>query len=142
MPQAISPAASAQIRNADQPVTLVVANAVVTRGTNAYDFEIATDAAFAAKVATKSGGAEGTSGRTSVTLDRLTPNADYYWRARAQAGGTAGPFTSGRRFSIGPAVTIDTPVVIGPVSGAQTGARPALRVRECDAAGSGRTDYI
>ncbi|HEV8346720.1 MAG TPA: hypothetical protein VGQ16_09100 [Vicinamibacterales bacterium] len=129
VPQAISPAAGAQIRNVDQPVTLVVANAVATRGTNTYDFEIATDAAFAAKVATKSGVAEGTSGRTSVTLDRLTPNADYHWRARAQAGGTEGPFTSGRRFSIGPAVTIDTPVVIGPVSGAQTGARPALRVR-------------
>jgi hypothetical protein len=129
VPQAVSPAANAQIRNVDQPVTLVVANAVATRGTNAYDFEVSTDTGFATKVATKTGVAEGAGGRTTITLDRLTPNADYYWHARAQAGGTAGPFTAGRKFSIGPAVTIDTPVPIGPLSGAQTSARPAFRVR-------------
>ncbi|OLE82363.1 MAG: hypothetical protein AUF76_09735 [Acidobacteria bacterium 13_1_20CM_2_65_9] len=109
VPQAVSPAANAQIRNVDQPVTLVVANAVATRGTNAYDFEVSTDTGFATKVATKTGVAEGAGGRTTITLDRLTPNADYYWHARAQAGGTAGPFT--------------------PLSGAQTSARPAFRVR-------------
>jgi len=129
VPQAVSPAANAQIRNVDQPVTLVVANAVATKGTNAYDFEVSTDTGFATKVATKTGVAEGAGGRTTITLDRLTPNADYYWHARAQAGGTAGPFTAGRKFSIGPAVTIDTPVPIGPLSGAQTSARPAFRVR-------------
>jgi hypothetical protein len=129
VPQAVSPAANAQIRNVDQPVTLVVANAVATRGTNAYDFEVSTDTGFATKVATKTGVAEGAGGRTTIALDRLTPNADYYWHARAQAGGTAGPFTAGRKFSIGPAVTIDTPVPIGPLSGAQTSARPAFRVR-------------
>src|SRR3989454_2539297 len=129
VPQAVSPAANAQIRNVDQPVTLVVANAVATRGTNAYDFEVSPDTGFATKVATKTGVAEGAGGRTTITLDRLTPNADYYWHARAQAGGTAGPFTAGRKFSIGPAVTIDTPVPIGPLSGAQTSARPAFRVR-------------
>jgi len=129
VPQAVSPAANGVIRNVDQPVTLVVTNAVSTKGANAYDFEVATDTGFATKVATKNGVAEGTGGRTSVALDRLTPNADYYWHARAQAGGTAGPFTAARKFTIGPAITIDTPVPIGPLSGAQTGARPAFRVR-------------
>ena len=129
VPQAVSPAANAQIRNVDQPVTLVVGNAVATRGTNTYDFEVASDTGFATKVATRTAIPEGTGGRTTVTLDRLTPNADYYWHARAQAGGTAGPFTAARKFSIGPAITIDTPVPIAPLSGAQTSARPAFRVR-------------
>jgi hypothetical protein len=129
VPQAVSPAANAQIRNVDQPVTLAVVNAVATKGTNAYDFEVATDAGFAAKVATRTAVAEGSGGRTSVVLDRLGANADYYWHARAQAGGTTGPFTSARKFSIGPAITIDTPVPIGPLNGAQTSARPAFRVR-------------
>jgi hypothetical protein len=129
VPQPVSPAANAAIRNADQPVTLVVGNAVATRGTNTYDFEVATDTGFATKVATKTGVAEGAAGRTSVALDRLAANADYYWHARAQAGGTAGPFTAARQFTIGPAITIDAPVPIAPVSGAQTAARPAFRVR-------------
>src|SRR3989454_6178318 len=105
VPQAVSPAANAQIRNVDQPVTLVVANAVATRGTNAYDFEVSTDTGFATKVATKTGVAEGAGGRTTITLDRLTPNADYYWHARAQAGGTAGPITPRRKISLAPAAS-------------------------------------
>src|SRR4051794_26620914 len=107
VPQALSPAANATIRNADQPVTLTVTNAVATKGPNAYDFEVATDTNFANKVATRRGIGEGSGGRTWVVLDRLAANADYYWHARAQAGGTAGPFTAARKFTIGPAITID-----------------------------------
>lgn len=129
VPQPVSPAANATVRNADQPITLVVVNAVSTRGTNAYDFEVATDTGFANKVATKTGVGEGSGGRTSVALDRLPANADYYWHARAQASGTAGPFTVARKLTVGPAVTIDAPVPIAPLSGAQTAARPTFRVR-------------
>src|SRR5262245_17136760 len=77
VPHPVSPAAGATIRNADQPVTLVVTNAVATKGPNTYDFEVATDTGFASKVGTKTGIAEG-GGRTTVTLDRLPANADYY----------------------------------------------------------------
>jgi len=129
VPQPVSPSANVTVRNADQPITLVVSNAVSTRGTNAYDFEVATDTGFATKVATKTGVAEGAGGRTSVVLDRLAASTDYYWHARAQAGGTTGPFTAARKFSVGPAVTIDAPVPIAPLNGAQTAARPTLRVR-------------
>src|SRR5262245_468695 len=102
VPQPVSPAANATIRNADQPITLVVANAVTTRGANTYDFEVATDSAFANKVGTKTGITEGGAGRTAAALDRLPANADYYWHARAQGGGTAGPFTAARKFTVGP----------------------------------------
>src|SRR5262245_60917422 len=135
VPQPVSPAANATIRNADQPVTLIVTNAVTTKGANTYDFEVATDTAFSSKVATKTGIAEGAGGRTTVALDRLAANADYYWRARAQGGGTAGPLTAARKFSIGPAVTIDAPVPIAPLNGAQTAARPAFRVRNAARSG-------
>ncbi len=49
-PRPLSPAAGALIRNADQPATLVVANATITSGSATYTFEVATDAAFASKV--------------------------------------------------------------------------------------------
>src|SRR5262245_30919112 len=52
VPQAVSPAANAVIRNGDQPVTLTVTNAVATKGPNTYDFEVASDTGFANKVGT------------------------------------------------------------------------------------------
>src|SRR5262245_2241637 len=61
----VSPAANLQIPYASQPVTLTVRNAAST-GTAplTYVFEVASDAAFANKVVTKSV-AEGTGGQTS-----------------------------------------------------------------------------
>src|SRR5882724_12241068 len=47
VPRPISPAAGASIRNVDQPVTLVVANAVITQSAvSTYTFEVSTDAGF------------------------------------------------------------------------------------------------
>ena len=140
MPQAVSPAANASIRNADQPITLTVANAVSTRGASTYDFEVATDTGFANKVGTKTGIAERPWRVARASrLDRLPANADYYWHARAQAGGTAGPFTPARKFTVGPAVTIDAPVPIAPLNGAQTAARPTFRVRNATRQGPAGT---
>jgi hypothetical protein len=128
-PLPTQPANNASIPNSQQPVTLTVKNAVVTQSaSNTYTFEVASDAAFASKVQTKDSVAE-TSGQTSVKLDTLAAAKDYYWRARATGGGTTGPYTAAYKFSIGPAVTIDAPIVIGPLNGAQTLPRPALRVR-------------
>jgi hypothetical protein len=128
-PAAVLPSASAQIKNADQPVTLVVQNAVVTQSSGTtYLFEVATDPAFANKVQTKDNVAESTSGQTSVKLDALAANKDYYWHARATGGGTAGPFSTPAKFTIGPAVVISAPSPISPLTGAVTGVRPTLRV--------------
>src|SRR4029450_8708518 len=120
-------------------VVLAVANAEATRGSNTYDFEVSTDTGFSNKLATRTAVAEGGGGRTTVTLDRLPANADYYWHARAQAGGTAGPFTAARKFTVGPAITIDAPVPIAPLSGAQTAARPTFRVRNATRQGPAGT---
>src|SRR5438094_647875 len=122
-PRPAAPANNALVRNADQPVTLVAANAVTT-ATSAvtYMFEVASDAAFANKVQTWDNVAEG-GGQTTVKLDPLAAARDYWWHARATGGGTTGVFGPPSRFTIGPAITLGTPAPIAPLSGAQTGTR-------------------
>src|SRR5262249_19757081 len=120
---------------ASQPVTLTVQNAVVTgAGSTTYDFEVATDAAFTAKVQTKSGVSQG-SGQTAVTIDALAAARDYYWHPRAPAGGTTGPFGSTYKFTIGPAIAIVAPVPIAPLTGAQSSPRPILRAANATRSG-------
>jgi hypothetical protein len=129
-PRPQAPANGTFIRNVDQPITLVVQNALVTKagaGT-VYTFEIAGDAAFNNKFQTKDGVAEGSGGQTGVKLDSLPPASDYYWHARATGGGTTGVFGAAYKFSVGPAIVINAPAPIGPLTGAQTSLRPALRV--------------
>jgi hypothetical protein len=127
-PRPLTPLNAASIANLAQPVTLVVQNAIVTKSSGTtYTFEVATDAAFSAKVQTKDGVAEGSGGQTSVKLDALAPAKDYYWHVRAIAGGTTGVFGAAFKFTIGPAISINAPVPIAPINGAATGARPALR---------------
>ena len=127
-PRPLTPVNNAQIRNIDQPVTLVALNAISTQPGVTYTFEVATDSGFTAKVQTKDAVTEGTSGQTSVRLDALAPARDYYWHARATGSGTTGVFGAAYRFTIGPAIVVNAPVPISPLTGAQTGVRPALRV--------------
>ncbi len=127
-PRPVAPATNAVIRNQDQPVVLVVSNAVVTKpGGTTYTFEVATDLGFANKVQTKDAVPEGT-GTTAVGLDLLAAGRDYYWHARAQGAGTTGVFGATFKFTVGPAITINAPVPIAPLTNARTTARPALRV--------------
>jgi hypothetical protein len=127
-PRPLSPANNAQIRNVDQPVVLVLQNAISTQSGVTYTVEVATDAGFGAKVQTKDNVTEGSGGQTRVTLDALTPARDYYWHARATSGGTTGLFGAAYKFTVGPAVQVNPPVPIAPLTNSQTGVRPTLRV--------------
>jgi hypothetical protein len=128
VPVSILPVDRARFRNLDQPVTLSVQNAVTTQaGTTTYTFEIATDAAFSTRVQTKDNVAEGT-GQTSIKLDTLPADKDYYWHARAQRAGTVGPFGTTRTFNIGPAIVLSPPVAVAPLTGAQSASRPTFTV--------------
>ena len=127
-PRPLTPANNAAIRNLDQPVVLIVQNAISTRPGLTYTFEVATDAAFTSKVQTKDAVVEGTSGQTGARLDQLAAAKDYYWHARASGSGTTGLFGATYKFTIGPAIVIDAPVPIAPLNGTQTSTRPALRV--------------
>jgi hypothetical protein len=136
VPRQLSPAAGASIRNVDQPVTLVVANAVLTQSAAAtYTFEVSTDAAFAAKVYSKTGVAAGSGGQTSLTIDKIAAGTSYFWRARAEGGGTTGPYTAARAFTIGPAIVIDAATLVSPIANAGTGARPTFTVTNATRSG-------
>jgi hypothetical protein len=129
MPRPVAPAPNVLIRNVDQPVTLVVANAVVTQGSaSTYTFEVATDTAFVNKVFSKAGVAAGANGQTSLTIDRIGPGAQYYWRAHAEGGGTAGPASAASKFTVGPDITIGSPRLDSPATNAATGSLPLLSV--------------
>lgn len=128
-PKPLSPATGAQIKNSDQPLTLIALNAFITQaGGTTYTYEVAGDSAFNAKIQTKDGVAEGANGSTSVKLDPLPAASDYYWHVRASGGGTTGVFGPVFKFTIGPAISITAPVPIAPLTGTQTTLRPTLRV--------------
>jgi len=141
VPGPLSPANGAQIANAAQPVTLAVSDATVTGGSGAtlYTFEVATDAGFVTIVASKD--IPETPGQTSTTLNPLTGGKDYFWHVRTTSGDTVGAFTNPLKFTIGPAVTVQAPVVASPAPGA-TGVvkRPTLTVT--NAAHTGPTGAI
>ena len=135
-PRPILPANNALINNQSQPVTLVVLNALATKpGGTTYTFEVATDVAFASKVQTKDGVAEASGGQTSVRLDPLAPARDYYWRARAQGGGTTGVFGAIFRFTVGAAVVLNAPTAVSPLTGATTAGWPILIVNNAPKSG-------
>jgi hypothetical protein len=136
-PAPVSPTLNQQFKFAEQPITLTVTNAVST-GTTAltYTFEVASDAAFASKVYSKEGVASG-SGQTSLKIDTLPGPAakSYFWRARATSGSLAGPYSNGRGFGIGAAVTLATPVLASPGSGQTVGGQPTLTVNNVQRTG-------
>jgi len=128
-PRPLTPANLAQVANVVQPVILVVQNAITSQpGGTTYTFEVASDAAFANKVQTKSGVAEGGNGQTAVTLTALAPSATYYWHAQATAGGTTGAFGPAFQFTVGAAITIGVPTPVAPTNGASTTTLPTLTI--------------
>ncbi len=126
---AVAPANGAQIANVAQPVTLSIHNALVTDASVGvtYTFEVATDAGFANKVLTRD--VPQSAGQTSLKLDPLAAGHDYYWHVRTTGADTIGVFTSALKFTIGPAVVIQAPVVASPAGGATSVLqRPTLTV--------------
>src|SRR5262249_31905548 len=128
-PAAVSPANNAQVRFADQPVTLTIRNAATTGSTAlTYTFQVASDAGFASIVSAKENVAEGSGGQTSVTLDKLAGAKTYYWRARANAPSVTGLFTAARAVAIGPEVILQKPVLGDPPSNSTVQEQPTLNV--------------
>jgi len=115
-PQLATPTAGQRFKFADQPLTLTVKNAVSSGSTAlTYSFQVASDANFASIVFSKDGVAEG-AGQTSVTVDKLAGQKDYFWRARANSGSSAGPLSAARTFNVGPEVVLQNPVLESPAN--------------------------
>jgi hypothetical protein len=134
----VSPAVNQQFKYSEQPLTLTVKNAVST-GTTArtYTFEVATDAAFANKVYSKDGVAEGAT-NTSLKIDILPGPAakSYFWRARAAIGSQPGPYSSPLGFAVGAAWTLGTPVQAAPAANATVGGQPTLTANNVSRTGT------
>ena len=75
------------------------------------------------------------SGTTALKIDKLTPNKSYFWRARAQSGSLAGPYSEARGFGIGPEVILAQPVHVDPQPNATVGEQPTLNVNNVGRSG-------
>ncbi|MGH9319324.1 MAG: hypothetical protein ACRD3V_05470 [Vicinamibacteria bacterium] len=85
---------------ADSQPTLTVTNATVSSGaTPTYTFQVATDQAFSSIVAQASGIPQA-SGQTSWDVSQPLGSGAYFWRARAEASATPGPFSSIAQFTV------------------------------------------
>jgi hypothetical protein len=116
-PVLISPANAVQVSYHAQPVKLVVDNGVATGGVLVGDtFEVATDAAFATLVVSKSL-PQSASGQTALMLDPLPP-ATYYWRVRAAVSDAT---MTSPTFTFNIAVALPAPVLVSPASGVLIG---------------------
>jgi len=143
VPRLIEPVSNVAIGDSSQPVTLVVENATTTgSAAPTYRFEVATDDRFTAIAMTRDGVTQGTGGRTSVTLDRLTAGRAYYWHAQAKDGSTAGSYSAASRFDI-VAASLDAPVPVSPANNATVSeARPTLIVTNSGRSGAvGSVNY-
>jgi hypothetical protein len=84
----------------DTQPTLTVTNASVSTGAiPTYSFQVATDQGFTSVVVQTSGVAQG-SGQTAWEVSQALSSGAYFWRARAEAGGTAGPYSGVAQFGI------------------------------------------
>jgi hypothetical protein len=132
----VTPADGAQLTFASQPVTLVIGNAVSTKSTPlTYTFEVATDAAFATKVYSKAGVAQGSGAQTSLPIDKLKGATAYFWRVRCNDGSSDGPNAKAKTFTVGPEVVLQAPVLGDPAPGATVGESPTLNVNKVSRTG-------
>lgn len=114
-PVLLQPAQGFKFKESEQPIKLVVQNAV-TSGVRAlsYTFEVASDNGFGQKVFSRSSVAPG-DGTTSVTIDRLEVGRTYYWRAWAEDGANVGTIATAG-FEIYPKASVSAPVSQSPAN--------------------------
>jgi hypothetical protein len=126
-PVLVSPSQGVKFKESEQPIKLVVTNAITT-GVRplTYVFDVATDNGFTTKVFSRSGVPPG-NGQTSVQLDRLEIGRAYFWRARAEDGANTGTFATSS-FEILPKPAVNAPVPVSPVNNEEVAtATPVMR---------------
>ena len=129
-PRASQPVNGTSFRFLAQPVTLTITNAATTgQAALTYSVEVATDPAFANKVFTKDGIAEGSGGTTTLRLANLSGSLTYYWHWKAVVDGVIGAPSATQSFTVLGQVTLGAPVVVSPANGGTAAAaRPTFTV--------------
>jgi hypothetical protein len=142
-PSTAGPAAGAQIKANQQPISLSIVNAVRTGNLTAkYTFEVATDSGFGSVVARKADVPEDPSGTTSTAIGILNADTTYYWRARATIDGVDGAFSQTRTFRVLVPVIFEPPAIVSPAAdGEAYGDRPTFIVRNASRTGPAGTVF-
>jgi len=136
-PGATGPAAGANLKFSDQPITLTLTNAVETSSaTLTYSVDVATDNAFANKVVSKTGIVPSAGPTTSVLLPVLTGNQTYFWRALSVVGAASTSAVAAKSFYVGPNVTLTPPVIESLSGGVVSSATPTFTVSNVTRSGT------
>ena len=127
-PRLLEPAQGFKFKENQQPIKLVVENAVTT-GVRPlwYAFEVASDPGFTNKVYARGSVPQG-DGRTSVQIDALELGRPYYWRSWADDGANIST-ASTAGFEMLPRAVFTVPTAASPVNNTPVAERrPTLRI--------------
>lgn len=137
-PKGLEPLANQQIKDKDQPFTVIIEN---PSSTSPRPFllriQIATDINFTSVVWSRSGIEPGPNGQTKFKMpERLQPGRNYFWRTQADDGANKSEWSAPRGFEILMPTKFGTPTPREPVNNQQvTTNRPVLRVSNASAEG-------
>lgn len=137
-PVGLEPLANQQIRDKDQPFTVIIENPASTSPRPfLLRVQIATDVNFASVIWTREGIQPGTNGQTHFVMpERLPPGRIYFWRSQADDGANKSPWAAPRSFEILLPTHFGKPAPRAPVNNEQvTTNRPVLRVGNATAQG-------
>ncbi len=96
-PALVTPAAGSTVDSRNP--TLTVSNVTGFSVTPTYHFQVANDSGFGIILVEGRGIAQG-AGQTSWQVTAPLENDSYFWRARAEAGSTSGPFAQPAEFRV------------------------------------------
>jgi hypothetical protein len=137
-PRAIEPAAGQTVKDAEQPLRIVIENAQ-TNGVRpvTMSFEIAADADFRTIVFSQNGLAPSATGTTRVILpERLQAGRFYFWRTRALDGANSSEWSPSIRFEVQVNIIIGTPTPVSPTTSTRIASlSPELRVKNGTSSG-------
>lgn len=132
VPPPVQPAPGQQIRDTDQPLTLVFGNAE-TNSVRPYklQLQIAADQNFASVVYSQNGIAPATEGANRLLLpSKLQAGRIYWWRTRADDGANASEWSHPVVFEILQPIVLGVPEPLSPIGGGRVLTNtPQLRVR-------------
>lgn len=137
-PKGLEPLANQQIKDKDQPFTVIIENPSSSSPRPfVLRMQIATDINFASVIWTREGIQPGTNGRTTFRMpERLPPGRNYFWRTQADDGANKGAWSAPRGFEILMPTKFGKPTPRAPVNNEQvTTNRPVLRVANASAEG-------
>ena len=137
-PKLLEPGVNQQIKDKDQPFTVIIEN---PSSTSPRPFllrmQVATDINFASVVWTRSGIEPGTNGQTRFVMpERLQAGRTYFWRSQADDGANKSAWSAPRGFEILMPTKFGKPTPREPVNNQQVSTnRPVLRVTNASAEG-------